>query len=250
MSLWRPNSLRRLHVAWGLDARELAWQQTNAAEGTARRAVHAQALPLALAQLPRGVGVDVVAANDVAVHWLQTPPSSVASLDELRLVAAARCSQLYGGSSRDWWVAADWNALAPFVCGALPRSIVGPLQLQLAAAGVTARWHTAWGVACGSGTNTFPAHGWSALRSPTRVLLWHCSEGQVDCLNLQSVSVNTTDEDARAQAQRQARIEGIRDASLSVGPLHWINMGRRGEVAANEAVAALGIAALIGGAAS
>lgn len=250
MSLWRPRSSPHpVRAAWGLDARQLAWRPAGDAAGAAARAAHAEALPLALAQLPPGAGVDVIVGNDLAVHWLQMPPSSVASLDELRLVAAARCAHLHGGSPRDWWVAAEWDATAPFVCAALPYSAVTPLQQKLAAASVAARWHTAWGVACGLEANTFPADGWSALRSPTRVLLWHCREGRVDCMSMQSVSPDMTDDDANDQALRQIRIESMRDASLAGEPLHWVTMVGRDDAAASEAVAALGFGALLEGAA-
>ena len=77
------------------------------------------------------------------------PAGSVASLPELQLVAAARCAHLYGESPHDWWMAADWSATRPFVCAALPRALTAPLQQALDAAGVSARWHTSWSVACG-----------------------------------------------------------------------------------------------------
>jgi hypothetical protein len=248
VSLWRPRFPRRsARVAWGVDARELAWRPPGGAAGTARRDAHAEALPQALAQLPPGTGVDVIAANDVAVHWLQTPPASVASLNELRLVAAARCAHLYGGAPRDWWVAADWNATVPFVCAALPYSMVSPLQQKLATAGVATRWHTAWGVACGSDANTFPAEGWSALRSPNRVLLWHCRQGRVDCLGMQALAPDTTDEEANAHALRQMRIESMRDSSLESRALHWKGVTSRQSVETSEAVAALGLGVLLGG---
>jgi hypothetical protein len=248
VSLWRPRSSRRAaRTAWGLDARELAWPAAGDASAHAHRAAaHAEALPQALAQLTPGCGVDVIAGNDVAVHWLQTPPSSVTSLDELRLVAAARCAHLYGGTPKDWWVAADWNATVPFVCAALPHSVATPLREKFTAEGIDARWHTAWGVACGSKANTFPPNGWSALRSPARVLLWHCRGGRVDCLGTQSVSPAVTDEDAHAQALGQIRIEAMRDASLRDEPLHWINLGS-GESEPNEAAAALKLGAWLEG---
>jgi hypothetical protein len=246
VSLWRPRSSRRsARVAWGLDARDLAWRPAGDGAGAARRAAHAEALPQALAQLPRGTGVDVIAGNDVAVHWLQAPPPSVASLDELRLVAAARCAHLYGGAPQDWWVAADWNATAPFVCTALPYSVVAPVRQKLVTARAVARWHTAWGVACGINASTFPSEGWSALRSPNRVLLWHCREGRVDCLNMQGVATDTTDEDANAQALQQIRVEYMRDASLAGETLHWASMTSRNGNEASEAVAALGLGALL-----
>ncbi|MES3001255.1 MAG: hypothetical protein V4787_11245 [Pseudomonadota bacterium] len=252
MSPWRPSLLwRPTHAAWGLDARDLAWRPAQEAAGEVRRAPHAVAWPQALAQLDPGATVAVIAANDIAVHWLQTPPASVSSLDELRLVAAARCAHLHGGAPGDWWIAADWNATLPFVCAALPYSAVTPWQRKLATAGISAHWHTAWGVACGSVANTFPDDGWSALRGPTRFLLWHCRAGRVDCLGMQSMSPGTSDEDANAQALRQIRIEAMRDPSLSGEPPHWVNITAGGTDADDsEAIAALGLAALLQGGAS
>lgn len=240
MSLWRPRWLhRRARVAWGLDARELAWRPAGDAVAAALRAAHAVALPQALAQITPGTRVDVIAGADIAVHWLQTPPASVASLDELRLVAAARCAHLHGGAPTDWWVAADWNASAPFVCAAVPYSLVTPLQQKFTTAGVAPCWHTAWGVTCGSKVNSFPAEGWSALRSPSRVLLWHCRDGRVTCMSTHSVAPGTGDEEAKAQALRHIRIEGLRDSSLASEPLHWVTMAGALDDGVNEAVAAL-----------
>lgn len=250
MSRWRRSLLRGVaRAAWGLDARELAWRPAGQL-APARHAAHAEALPAALAQLAPGAGVDVIAANDMAVHWLQTPPSSAASLDELRRVAAARCAHLHGGSPKDWWVAADWNATEPFVCAALPQSMVAPVQQRLAAAGISARWHTAWGVACGCDPNPFPANGWSALRSPTRVMLWHCNGGRVDCLGVLSVCADTADPDAGALAVQRIRIESLRQASLANEPPHWVSTASRDDAVVNEALAALELGAWLEGVAS
>jgi hypothetical protein len=249
VSLWRPESLRRRQrIAWGVDAHRLAWR--SAGEGGApQSAVHADALAPALAQLPTGASVDLIAGNDIAVHWLQTPPASVTSLDELRLVAAARCAHLYGGSPQDWWIAAEWNATNPFVCAAVPHAVTAPLREKLADAGVHARWHTGWGVACTDRANTFPAEGWSALRSPTRMLLWHCRQGRINSLGSQSVSPDMTDHDGAAQALQQARLEALRDTSLSDGPVHWVTLAATPGAEPTEANAALALGALLEGAA-
>lgn len=246
MSLWPLSHLRQsTRATWGLDPRELAWRPDGERKGAALRAPHAEALPRALAQLAPGTGVDLIAGNDIAVYWLQTPPSSVASLQELRLVAAARCSHLYGGTPTDWWIAAEWDAAAPFVCAALPYSTVRPLQQRLEAAGIAARWHTAWGVACDLDADSFPDDGWSALRSPHRFVLWHCREGRVDCLSMHSVTPDTADEDANAQALRHIRVECLRDSSLAKEPLHWVSIATPGNVAVNEAVAALELGVML-----
>ena len=250
MSPWPLKSARSAQRAvWGLDARQLAWRPGADRAAAPELASHAQALPQALTQLPAGATVDVVAGNDVAMHWLQVPPSTAASLDELRLVAAARCAHLYGGAPEDWWIAGDWSATEPFVCAALPRSLVVPLQQSLTAASIQARWHTAWSVACGAKANTFPSEGWSALRSPHRVMLWHCRQGRVNCLTTQRVSADATDGDAAAQALQQAQIEALRDAALANGPIHWTTLPAANDAAITEAGAALAVGELAEGAA-
>ena len=250
MSPWPPElSWRAKRVVWGLDAHRLAWYAGGNQSGSPHFAPHRDALADALAQLPRRASLDVIAGNDVAVHWLQSPPSSARSLDALRLVAAARCAHLHGGSPQDWWIAAHWDASRPFVCAALPCAVVSPLRERLATSGVRARWHTGWGVACGARANTFPSEGWSALRSPTRMLLWHCRRGRADCLATLGLSMDTPDREFAAQALQQARLEGVRDASLTDGPVHWVTLAAPDGAETNEATVAVGLGSLLGEAA-
>lgn len=236
MSLWRPKSVR---TAWGLDAHQLAWRAEVGSRPRCAR--HAQALVQALADLPAGAGVDLVAGNDVSVHWLQTPPTSVASLEELKLVAAARCAHLYGGSPQDWWVTGDWSATEPFVCAALPYSTISPIQQALDAAKVQVRWKTAWAAVCAAHAHTFPADGWSALRSPARMMVWHCRQGRVDCLATHGISPDASDEGLTAQALQFAQIQALRDARLSSGSVHWIALPAEPGVNPSEAESALAL---------
>jgi hypothetical protein len=70
----------------------------------------------------------LVFAPSVLRHWLQTPPPQVASLGELRGVAQARCTQLFGAAPatgtdpNGWSVSARWHASQAFVCTALPTA--------------------------------------------------------------------------------------------------------------------------------
>ena len=70
----------------------------------------------------------LVFAPSVLRHWLQTPPAQVASLRELRDVAQARCTQLFGtvpstnNTPAQWTVSAQWHASQPFVCTAISRA--------------------------------------------------------------------------------------------------------------------------------
>jgi hypothetical protein len=251
VSPWRRKSARRgRRVAWGLDARRLAWHSGLPDEAAARCAPHADGLPAALAHLPRGASVDIIAGNDLAVHWLQAPPASARSLDELRMVAAVRCAHLHGGAPRDWWVAADWNATRHFACAALPEVVASPVREALAARGVRVNWHTAWGLACSSRANEFPSEGWSALRSPTGVLLWHCRRGRADCIASFQLSPDAGDAHAAKQALQQVALERLRDASLTDGAIHWLLAASAAGARNCEAEVALGWGDLLAGAAA
>jgi len=93
-------------VALGVDSQSLAWlRNASAPEPAVATGEHRSSLARALEGVRRGTTVDIVAANDLALHWLQTAPALVTSLAELRLVAGARCAHLYNGSTQDWLVA-------------------------------------------------------------------------------------------------------------------------------------------------
>lgn len=238
MSPWRPSVLRpRRRVAWGLDARQLAWR--GAGNARAEAAPHAEALPQALQHLSAVGTLDVIAGNDLALHWLQSPPRSIASLEELKRVAAVRCTQLYGGSTLDWWVSGDWSAGEPFMCAALPAAVIAPLQQALAASGVGVHWHTAWSAACAREARSCPADGWSALRTPTRLMLWHCSKRRVDCLSTQVTAPDASSDEIAQQVLQQIRMETLRSTGLTGGAVHWITLPERGASGPSEAGTAL-----------
>lgn len=117
------------HRATGLAHwRTLAWQGAAPSQ-----ALEKLRLQLGSTQL---AGCRLVLAPSVLRHWLQTPPSQVASLRELQGVAQARCTQLFGPApapSADptaWSVAAHWHANQPFVCTALPTAWAEALAAQ------------------------------------------------------------------------------------------------------------------------
>ncbi len=76
----------------------------------------------------------LVFSPSVLRHWLQTPPAQVASLRELRDVAQARCTQLFGNApstnhaAARWSVSAQWQASQPFVCTALSNAWTNALE--------------------------------------------------------------------------------------------------------------------------
>jgi hypothetical protein len=240
VSRWPPKLVRRSarHV-WGVGTSGFAWR-------SASGEVHAIQSPAgsvpsqAMASLAPGDRIDVVAANDVAVHWLQAATPSARSLAELRLAAGARCTQLFGGAVADWHVAGDWHAARAFMCAAVARPMLDGLRAALDGRRATVRWHSAWSLACARERSPLPADGWIALRSPTRIALWHCVAGRVV-----HFSLLTTVHDAPAtwvaeQVAHQIQVEAAREPALAVVPTVWL----AGSVhaAPSEAVAALELA--------
>lgn len=240
MSLWPLERRRRLRPVWGADAQGLAWH-ARAGASAVETAEHGAGANQALAAAHGARQIHVIASNALAVHWLQQPPAATRTLAELKLVAAARCAHLYGGMPADWWIAGDWTTRRPFVCSALPRALAEPLQQACEAQGARLRWHSAWSVMCSARSRSFPDYGWSAMRSPQRVLLWHCTGGHVDAIT----SVATTPEACRAEVRAalevQIKLESASAMAASPPQVHWADTPE----CTREATAALALGALL-----
>lgn len=238
MSRWLPER-RRARAAWGVDARSVAWL---GADGRAfEEAGREEGAPRAAAAVPRGRAVDVIASGELAVHWLQHPPEGARTLAELRLAAAARCAHLFGGTAASWWVAGDWETRRPFVCGAVPLSVAEPLRRVAQQQGLQLHWHTAWSVLACARARTIPDHGWSAWRSPSRVLLWHCTQGEVDAITSLVVAAAATRAEIEGQLDMHMRLESARGAAAEAA-VHWVEAAPAG---GTEALAALRLAPLL-----
>lgn len=187
------------------------------------RSNSAAPLQEALGQAKPGF-IEVIAGNDVAIHWVQTPPASLTSFEELRLVAGARCAHLYGGAPSDWHIAGDWHPARPFVCSGLPRDVVLLMEQRLAEFKLVPRWHTAWSVlSCGM-ARAFASDSWSAVRSPARVVLWHCTRAQVDGMTTWPVDAHEDTASAARRARQQVQLEISRSGHAGDGDLHWLDL--------------------------
>lgn len=237
MSRWRP-SRRARPALCGIGAASIAWRDA----GALRLADPAEA---ASAFAAMSGTIDVVAGNDLAVHWMQQPPAAVRSLQELQLVAAARCAHLHGGAPTDWWVAADWSLRHPFVCAALPRATTARLQER--ARGASLRWHTAFGIVVERGARSLPDEGWSALRTPLRVLLWHCTRGRADALTGFAVAPDAPHAAVEAQVGVHLQLEAAASDSPVDQRLHWCASAGPAGGASTEAEAALALGQLLQG---
>ncbi len=138
--------------------RNLGWQDGSPSDALAK--LNAE---LGLAQFRSG---KLIFSPSMLRHWLQTPPRQVASLRELRNVAQARCSLLFGEAPQSetntpyWSVSANWHASRPFVCFALPTVWAEAVQAQTHTP--NASWHLA-AQALEHYRAVLPTTGWLAL---------------------------------------------------------------------------------------
>ena len=228
MSRSPPSRAARRPVL-GIDRQHLAWSPAAKTGSVSFGSCAYQGGPSpelrdALAGLRPGP-IDVVAGNDLALHWVQTPPASLASFSELRLVAQARCVHLHGGTPSDWRIAADWRADRPFVCAALPEAVCTQIEQLLLPSKLVPTWHSAWSVLSSGMSKVLPADGWSAVRGPARVVLWHCQDAQVDCMVSWGVDPRQSGADAVQTALQKKQLEIARAGHSDDGKLHWLDIG-------------------------
>lgn len=230
MSRSRLNGMRRRVIS--IDRRQLAWINPRNSGDELGSSPYRHGLELAAgeavkqarAALPAGATVEIIAANDLAVHWVQTPPAALASLKELRQISQARCAHLYGGSSEDWRVAGDWHSRHPFVCAALPMPVVTALEREFAQHKLLPRWHTAWGLASAGLARLFPASGWSAMRTSEHMVLWHCRDSRVDCLASLATASSDGPAQMAAKAKQRIQIENSRAEIATDDAVHWLDL--------------------------
>jgi hypothetical protein len=235
VSRWRPDFTRP--VALGLARERIAWMPAGAAEARAGE-------PLAMLREAAGSStrrpLEIIAGNDVAVHWMQAVPSAVQSLAELRRVAQLRCSQLFGGAPADWWVAGDWSAQGAFACAALPSNVAQPVDAAARALRRRIRWRTAWGLACERRARAIAHDGWNALRSPSAAMLWHCTGGRADCVVRMGTVAQEPQQELQERVGQQAAMECVRNPRLAPAPVRWHPIPAIPGQAGCEAHAALG----------
>lgn len=109
-------------------ARGGGWQLCQAYEG-AWGAALPQALSTWTADLTSAQRVDVCVDASVAQHWISQAPQGARSLSEVQAYAMARRLQLFGdGDAQTWEMRADWHASRPFLCVAMPESLMTLIQ--------------------------------------------------------------------------------------------------------------------------
>jgi Tfp pilus assembly protein PilN len=223
VSRWLPEWLRRsppLVVA--VDAQGFAWTT----DGELRTGTH-QDLGATFASIRSGSAVDIVVCSDVAVHWLQQVPRSVASFAELRQAAAARCAQLFGGKPSEWRVTGDWRVDREFVGAGIPRALMNRIEGLLEPLALRIRWHTAPSLVLNRRGGT-SRDGWSGVRCAATVALWHATAGHVDSISVLRIGAEQDEEDVLAGARRHVVLERARRGFVDHEEIGWLDAPRGG----------------------
>lgn len=219
MSRWLPERglSRRGRTTVAVDASGFACM----ASGHVLTGEHST-LAQAIAPLHSGDMLDVIVASDVAVHWLQAVPQSVASLAELRRAAAARCVQLFGATAGGWRVAGDWQTRQPFPCAAFPHSFADRIARAARTPESRIRWSTGPMTALARSGNGLPPQGWTCLRTASTMALWHATLGRIDRLAILRVDPRQGEPEVRRQAGLHIALIHARDGLKSSETIHWV----------------------------
>lgn len=169
--------------------------------------------------------VQVVVANDLAQHWLCTPPVGTASLAELQAFASVRRAQIHGDAPQDWRVTADWQVGGAFLCTGVPGVVVDALKSTFAKAGrleITTELAHAWtprGPACQNRPT-----GWLCLDSTSGVALVSLAAGRPRALRTWRLPVQA-DKAARASMiAAEARREALRVGEAVPSQVRWLDL--------------------------
>lgn len=237
MSLWPLKQRSSAPMVMALDAQRLAWRQRGGANAGQTAVVDWAHDPGAAVNSALGLtaatastspappqSVDLIVAGPWVKHWLQTPPTGVASFQELQLVARARCAHLFGHTPADWTVTGDWHTTHAFVCAALSASTHLAFEQAFSAQGIPVRWHTTWGLITSRRAPWLPASGWVAARSPQQVVVWHCTRGDVDALATLPLHAEQDCASAAAAVLQHIQVQAAQAEHLAPDTPGWLDL--------------------------
>lgn len=159
---------------------------------------------------------------DLCRHWALAAFGDVASLRELRAIAATRCCQLFGARPEDWVIAAQWSLRRPFVCAAIPAWAVKALQSAAARANMPLQIESAVLVAMSSLEPWLPFDGWAAWRTPGSLVLALRRGGWLAWLQAQRLGGSAANDELIAEASRQVTRHCLRHGEPPPQTLAWL----------------------------
>lgn len=176
------------------------------------------------AQASPGRRVEVVLADELARYWVMSAPSGLSSLEALREVARARCSQLFGPESDDWVIHADWQVSAPLLCVAVPGWLIAALSRVF---GARVQVRTVLGVLLGAAAHRLPSEGWACIIGPRQVVLLRTQDGTTHAVRTVAVEDGSQGEALLHRAAMELRRQSLRERSSLPASIAWLDVTGR-----------------------
>lgn len=216
-----PQALRLLRVRrWGSAAPQLLAEQAVAVGAQPLPQAVAEALPSAMAALLAGQDTGGMAAcfvlsDELVRLWQVTPPAQAARLADLEGAAALRFHTLYGEMPAAWHVSADWNASAPFMAAAIPRTLQAAIQSaaaqhRLTVTAIVPHFVAAWNRHAAALKNS----AWFGVAQANVLALAACEDGQLRAVRHIAIPHGADHYWLTQSAQREALLLGLRAPAL------------------------------------
>lgn len=168
--------------------------------------------------------IRVVVASDIARHWIVEPPTGVSSLGELRLVAAARFSQIFGSPADAWSITGDWRVAGMLLCAALPRWLTDGLESACRDAGVQHDVSTTLGSILHVHRECFADDGWNCVRTPRTLAVLRLEGGLPVSMRLSLRDSGGYLPAALADGTAELRREALRRGEDLTAPVIWLDL--------------------------
>lgn len=173
--------------------------------------------------IPRKQPWRVGFSTEVSRHWLLTPPPGLSSLAELQAFATTRFQALFGEPPTDWHITADWHASHPFLCAALPLRLTSPLDDAARAHHSKVSYSTTVGGLFHAYLPKLPKDGWSAVRTPSSLLVLHGTQGRMTDFRVIPTSPDLSASERRAHAITEVQRAAMRTGQALVGGIKWLD---------------------------
>lgn len=169
-----------------------------------------EALRAALPPGSKHVHIHVLVTTTLCRHFVQQAPIGLRSFSELQALAAARASKLHGGKVLDWVVIADWGISRPFVCAAMPASLVQSLQHAAGELGCSVSMRSGVLTALERVMRLMPDEGFVAWTTPEGAVLAYLSSHGVRAVRCLRRQPDAPTADVVDLLAREALREGLR----------------------------------------
>ncbi|NRF69151.1 hypothetical protein HLB44_19325 [Aquincola sp. S2] len=168
------------------------------------------ALQAALAPRPSLAGLRVAVAPELCRHWVHQPAGGLRSFGELRQTAEIRCGRLFGTGATDGWsVVADWGLDRPFVCAALPVTLVNALRHAGRVLKVPLRIESAVLIALARLGVLLDRPGWLVWHTPSSIVLARGDGQRLTALRCARHGLPRDDERLRERLMAELRHERL-----------------------------------------